>query len=197
MNKIKCFAISIIAILTATTASAQTYIKTNALYWGVLIPNVSVETRLGNHLTFNGDFVISFWENFGGRKLKGTQTIAELRYYPKASFDGFYVGGYAGFDTYQVSKWDHASTDIQHGIGYALGVTLGYEITIGKRWNMDFYVGGGWHLGKYWGERIMPDGSTEMYAPWNASGEWIPYKAGVSFAYRLTSDKRMKKRFEY
>lgn len=179
--------ILMIIILSIPTTKSQTYIKSNALYWAVLVPNVSVETRLGNHFTFNGDFVISFWENFGGRKLKGTQTIAEARYYPKAAFDGFYVGGYAGFDTYQVSKWDHSNNELQHGIGYALGVTLGYQLSIAKRWNMDFYVGGGWHLGKYWGERLLPDGTSEVYAPWNASGEWIPYKAGVTFAYRLNS----------
>lgn len=189
--------IALLALLCVTTitAKAQTYIKSNALYWAVLVPNVSVETRLGKHFTFNGDFVISFWDNFAGRKLQGTQTIAEGRYYPKAAFDGFYVGGYFGFDTYNVSKWDHPATDIQHGIGYALGLTLGYQLKIAKRWNMDFYVAGGWHLGKYWGETILPDGTSEVYAPWNASGEWIPYKVGVTFAYRLTSNKRMEKRF--
>ncbi|MEG2478745.1 MAG: DUF3575 domain-containing protein, partial [Mucinivorans sp.] len=164
-------------------------------YWAVLVPNVSLETRMAKHFSFNGDFAISLWENIGGRKLKGTQSSIEFRYYPKEAFKGFYAGVYGGFDTYQVSKWDHTNNELQHGIGYAVGLTLGYQLKIAKRWNMDFYLAGGWHLGQYWGERLLPDGTTEMYAPWNKSGEWIPYKAGVTFAYRLTSNKRMHKRF--
>lgn len=175
-----------VALMVVGTTTAQTYIKTNALYWAVLVPNVSVETRLHDNFTFNGDFVISLWEDIGGRMLKGTQTIAEFRYYPKQSFKGFYVGAYAAFDSYNVSKWDHNSNELQHGVGISLGLTLGYQLAIAKRWNMDFYLGGGWHHGWYWGERRLPEGGTEMYAPWNKSGEWIPYKAGVTFAYRLS-----------
>lgn len=187
--------LTLLVLITFSATQAQTYIKSNSLYWAALVPNVSVETRLGEHFTFNGDVVSSFWENINGRPLVGTQFIAEGRWYPKQAFKGFYVGAFFGFDTYKLSKWDHPATDIQHGIGWALGVTIGGQISIAKRWNMDFYVGGGWHLGKYWGETILPDGTSQMYAPWNASGEWIPYKAGVSFGYRLTSDARMKKRF--
>lgn len=190
----KRFFIAFIALAAICSAQAQTYIKTNSLYWLAVVPNVSVETRLGNHFTFNGDVVSSFWENIGGRPLVGTQIIAEGRWYPKEAFKGFYAGGYAAFDTYRVSKWDHPKTDIQHGIGWALGVTLGYQLSIANRWNMDFYAGGGWHLGKYWGEKKLPDGTSEVYAPWNASGEWIPYKLGVTFAYRLTSNKCMQAR---
>lgn len=185
----------VILLFGSTFASAQTYIKTNAIYWLGLIPNVGLETRLGNHFTFNGEVVASLWENIGGRPYVGAQFIAGARYYPKAAFKGFYVGGDFGFDIYKMSKWDHPASDIQHGIGYYLGLTLGYQLAISKRWNMDFYAGGGWHLGQYWGETIQPDGSAVMYAPWNSSGEWIPYKIGVTFSYRLTSNKRMENRF--
>lgn len=174
------------------SAGAQTYIKTNALYWVGLLPNVGVETRLANHFTFNAEAVASFWENINGRPYMGTQIIAGVRYYPKQAFKGFYVGGDAALDAYNVSKWDHPVTDIQHGVGLYLGLTLGYQLPIAKRWNMDFYAGGGWHHGWYWGENTL---TGEPYAAWNKSGEWIPYKLGVTFAYRLTSNKRMLKRF--
>lgn len=122
----------------------------------------------------------------------GLQAIAGARYYPKQAFKGFYVGADAAFDTYKVSKWDHPATDIQHGVGMYYGLTLGYQLSIGKRWNMDFYAGGGWHLGWYWGEDML---TGQPYVGWNKSGEWLPYKLGVTFAYRLTSPKRMDKRF--
>lgn len=189
MKKIICI---VILAFAALGASAQTYIKTNALYWVGLLPNVQVETRLANHFTFQGEVNASLWENIGGRPYMGLQAIAGARYYPKQAFKGFYVGADAAFDTYKVSKWDHPATDIQHGIGMYYGLTLGYQISIGKRWNMDFYAGGGWHLGWYWGEDML---TGQPYVGWNKSGEWLPYKLGVTFAYRLTSPKRMDKRF--
>lgn len=188
-----------ILTLTPLCASAQTYIKGNALYWIAGLPNVQVETRLGENFTFQGEVNGSFW-TLGDKPMIGIQNILGARWYPKAAFKGFYAGGDFGFDLYKVSKWDHWNrpdngVDVQHGIGYYLGITLGYQLSIAKRWNMDFFVGGGWHLGKYWGETVFPDGRSEMYAAWNASGEWIPYKIGVTFGYRLTSEKRMVERF--
>lgn len=197
MKKLLALAI----LLTSLSAEAQTYIKTNALYWLGGLPNVQVETRLAKHFTFQGEVNTSFW-TINDRPMQGAQFITGFRYYPskKGAFNGFYLGGDFAFDVYKVSKWDHwgksdGSIDIQRGIGYYLGFTLGYQLPIAKRWNMDFYAGGGWHLGKYWGETQHQNGSTEMYAAWNASGEWIPYKLGVTFGYRLTSEKRMVERF--
>lgn len=185
--------LTIILLFCMTYANAQTYIKSNALYWVGLLPNVGVETRLANHFTFNAETVFALWEKVNDRPYLGSQVIVGARYYPKQAFKGFYVGGDVAFDSYNTSKWDHPATDIQHGVGLYLGITLGYQLPIAKRWNMDFYAGGGWHHGWYWGEDLL---TNEPYALWNRSGEWIPYKLGVTFAYRLTSDKRMQKRFD-
>lgn len=174
-------------LLSATELKAQTYIKANALYYVVGIPNVSVETKLGRNWTFNADAVFSPWESFFGRKMVIGQIIPEVRYYIKEANRGFYAGGYVAADVYRMNKFtDHPKTDIQHGWGMSLGITLGYELPIAKRWLMDFYAGGGWHHGWYWGEDRLTGG---MYAGWNRSGEWIPYKLGVAFAYRLGRNK--------
>ncbi len=169
---------------------SQTYIKTNALYWAALMPNLQVETSLGGNFTFQGEVNASLWEGVTDKNvpLMGVQFIAGSRYYFEEKFTGFYVGGDVGFDIYNMSRpdyWGETAIGIQHGIGYYLGVTAGYQLAIGERWNIDFFVGGGWHLGLYWGERRYNDGSTEVYTPWNRSGEWIPYKVGVTFAFRL------------
>lgn len=192
--------IVLVFLLASMSAGAQTYIKTNALYWVAGLPNAQIETRLAKHFTFQGEVNASFW-TIDHKPMRGAQFITGFRYYPKEAFKGFYAGGDFSFDVYNASKWGHwnlpdGSFDIQHGIGYYFGITIGYQIPISKRFNMDFYAGGGWHLGKYWGETQYPDGHMEMYVPWNGSGEWIPYKIGVTFGYRLTSPKRMAARFE-
>lgn len=186
--------ITLLGVLSLSAAS-QTYIKTNALYWAALLPNVQVETRLGNQFTFQGEVNASLWDNlFDGRPLMGLQTIAGVRWYPKQAFKGFYVGADAAFDTYKVSNFItmYPSYLVQHGVGMYFGATIGYQLPIGKRWNMDFYAGGGWHHGWYYG---IDTRTGEEYVPWNKSGEWLPYKLGVTFAYRLTSPARMNKRF--
>lgn len=173
----------ILATTLSLSAGAQTTIKTNALYWAVLAPNIGVETRLGEHFTFNGEVVGLLWEKINERPYMGVQVIVGARYYPKQAFQGFYVGADAAFDAFKVSKWDHPAADVQHGVGMYYGLTLGCQISIGKRWNIDFYAGGGWHLGWYYATHYDTDVIT---APWNKSGEWIPYKLGVTFAYRLS-----------
>ena len=46
-----------LAMCVARSAAQGTALKWNALYWAVGVPNMSVETRLGNRFTFNGDVV--------------------------------------------------------------------------------------------------------------------------------------------
>lgn len=146
----------------------------NTLYAARLVPNVSVEARISNHFTFNVDLEASLWEKIRDRPYMIGQVIPELRYYPKQSFQGFYVGAYAAADIYKVSKWDHSSTDVQRGGSISLGPSIGYELPIGGRWLMDFY------LVRHYGINTE---TNQQYAPWNTSGECIPYKAGVSFAF--------------
>lgn len=183
----------LVLLLLSLSASSQTYIKSNALYWVGLLPNVQVETRLSDNFTFQGELNASLWESvFDDRPLMGLQAIAGFRWYPKQAFKGFYVGVDASFDVYKVSNFItlYPPYKVQHGVGMYYGLTLGYQLSIGKRWNMDFYAGGGWHLGWYYG---VDTRTGELFVPWNKSGEWLPYKLGVAFAYRLTSDKRMAK----
>ncbi|MEF9950666.1 MAG: DUF3575 domain-containing protein [Mucinivorans sp.] len=168
--------------VTHKSKEYKTTLKWNALYLAVGVVNMSVETKIARHFSFNGDVVFSPWAEIGGRPYLVGQAIAEFRYYIKQTFDGFYAGVYGAFDQYRLSKFDHPATDIQEGIGMCYGLTLGYQLPIGKRWTMDFYLSGGWHLGWYIGYDTLNGG---RYADWNKSGEWIPYKIGVAFALKI------------
>lgn len=180
----KIIALYLFALLgiTSDVTAQNTSLKWNSLYWAMGAPNMSVETRLNHKFTFNGDVVVSPWLSINGRPYKGLQLISEARFYPKQAFKGFYVGAYLGYDSYELSKWGHPKTEIQHGIGLGVGATVGWQIDIARRWGMDFYVGYGWHHGWYYG---VDETTGNLYVDWNKSAEWIPYKAGVTFAYRL------------
>ena len=120
--------------LFSFVSKAQTYLKANALYYMVGIPNLSAETKLSNNWTFNGGFVYSPWQSIKDRPYVIWQIIPEVRFYTKEVNKGFYVGVFAGTDFYKLCKWDHPKHEIQHGWGIALGGAVGYEISIGRRW---------------------------------------------------------------
>lgn len=184
-------------ISTSCAAMAQTSIKTNALYWMAGVPNASLEVGFARKWSYNVDLVYSPWERFLDNKpLIIGQFINEVRFYPKQVNKGFYVGGYAAGHGFKMSKWNYGYDRYQIGYGISLGVSVGYELPISNRWLVDFYAGGGWQLSWYRGFNYP---SGDMYIGWNASGEWIPYKIGVAFSYRLSKksspygDKRKAK----
>ena len=150
--------------LSLSAVQAQTKLKWNALYWAMGVVNMSAETKLADKWTFNGDAVYSPWKSIEGNPMRFGQLIVEGRYYPKGAFNGLYVGGY------------------QKGNGMSFGATLGYQIKINDRWAVDLFASYGWQHSRYKGY-IKSTG--EMYVGKNASAEWLPYKLGASFVYRL------------
>ena len=170
-------------ILLPMCASAQTYLKFNGLYWALGIINASVETKLNDKLTFNTDAVFSPWESVGGYPFLIGMLMPEVRYYTRKANDGFYLGAFSTIHTYKMSKWDHIrKNEYQKGWGYGFGASVGYQLPVSDRWNLDLYAGYGWVHGEYKGYYID---SGEKYTDWNGSGEWIPLKLGVSFSYRI------------
>lgn len=165
------------------TLSAQTYVKFNALYWGLGVINGSVETKLNDKLTFNSDLVFSPWNSISGNAMLIGQLIPEVRYYHKGANNGFYVGAYAGGHLFKMTKWNYINTGkYQKGKGYALGLSIGYQIPINDRWRVDLYAGYGYQHSWY---RGYNKNTGEQYVGLNKSGEWIPYKIGAAFAYRI------------
>lgn len=178
------FIIFVILILCLSSKSnAQTYLKWNAAYWAVGIVNMSVETKISDRWTFNGDVVYSPWKSINGNHFEFVQIIPEFRFYLKEAFNGVYFGGYGTFHIFDLTKWNYWNKNkYQRGEGFGFGATVGFATDIGKRWNLDVYVGGGWQDSQYKGYN-SPSG--EMYKNKNGSGEWLPYKFGITIAYRL------------
>ena len=152
--------------LSLSTVQAQTKLKWNALYWAMGVVNMSAETKLTDKWTFNGDAVYSPWKSIEGNPMRFGQLIVEGRYYPKGAFNGLYVGGYGSYHRlFKFTKWNYINHDkYQKGNGMSFGASYG------------------WQHSRYKGY-IKSTG--EMYVGKNASAEWLPYKLGASFVYRL------------
>lgn len=177
-----------IVLFLSIQLQSQTFIKFNGATALVGIPNVGIETSIGEKTTFSFDVMASFWKSFNGNSPMEFYTFTpEIRYHFKEKYNGFYVGAHAGPDFYQLQKWNYWDTNkYEHGFGYRLGVTVGYNIKLNDKFLLDIFAGGGWHQGFYHG--YYNDGTPGRYEKaqnWNKSGEWLPYRGGVMISYKL------------
>ncbi|MBK0368593.1 DUF3575 domain-containing protein [Flavobacterium agrisoli] len=171
-----------------STLQSQTYIKANVLTALVLIPDIGIETSIGEKTTFQFDVMASFWNSFDGKHpMKFYTFTPEVRYHFKEKYNGFYVGAHIGADKYQLQKWNYwESNQYEDGFGYRLGATIGYNVKLNEKFNLDCFVGGGWHQGFYHG--YYNDGTPGRYdraQNYNKSGEWLPYRGGIMLSYKL------------
>jgi len=169
----------------AMRAQTETYIKMNAATLLLGIPNIGIETSLGEKSTIQIDATASFWESVNGEPFKFLIITPEYRYYFKKRFQGCYVGAHIGGTTFKLSKFFRDNDAYQKGFGYTAGLTLGLQKSLSDRFNIDFFLGGGMHQGFYKGYKmdtgIRSDGATK----YNKSGEWLPYRGGVMISYKL------------
>ncbi len=114
--------------------------------------------------------------------------MMEYRNYPFSErHSGFFVGANAGRNEYKMNKaiipfMQHvaSSRDYDWGVGVCVGITLGYKFTITDALHLELSASGGWQHS--WHE---PYSNGALTWPLNASGEWLPYKAGLYLSYRL------------
>lgn len=180
----------IIFLILIHTLQSQTFIKFNAVTAVALVPNIGVETSIGEKTTFSFDVMASFWNSFDGKKpMKFYTFTPEIRYHFKEKYSGFYTGGHIGFDTYEIQKWNYWKdnpTLYEKGKGYRIGATIGYNTKLNDKFLLDVFVSGGWHQGFYKGHyNDGTPGSYENVKNWNKSGEWIPYGGGIMISYKL------------
>lgn len=178
----KLFFLTAACLFVCHAAFSQTRIKANMLYWALGMPNASVETRLTDRLTFNSDLTYSPWKSLDGNHFEFLKIIPEIRFYTKNAFSGFYVGAYGSFQFFNITKWNYwNSGKYQRGRGFALGASVGYTYAIDEKLGLDVYLGGGWQNSQYRGY----EKNGKQYVGWNGSGEWLPYKVGISLSYKL------------
>ncbi|MBC5838015.1 DUF3575 domain-containing protein [Flavobacterium muglaense] len=173
-------------LLVAMHSQSQTYVKVNAFTTLLTIPNVAVETKIGEKSTLNFDVLASLWKSVNGKPREFYTFTSEYRYHFKSTDNGFYVGGNIGLSAYNFQKWNYINTDYyERGKGYFIGSTIGYKAKINDKFYLDCFLGGGWHQGFYRGYRISDGTRYEHAQHYNKSGEWFPYRGGVMVSYKL------------
>ena len=64
----------------------------------------------------------------------------EARYYFTKAMEKWYVGANLGLGVYNMQKWNYWSLNdrYQKGFNYMIGGTVGYQLKLSDRWNIDF-----------------------------------------------------------
>lgn len=172
-----------ISLLNSQTED-KTYIKGNAASFLLAMPNIGIETRIGEKTTFQIDILASLWNSVNGVPFKFATLTPEFRYHFNEKFNGFYAGIHFGGSIYKISKYGRAN-EYQEGFGYMVGSTIGYQKKINTKLLLEFFIGGGSHQGFYKGYNIKTGERYDNAEKYNKSGEWIPYRGGIMIAYKL------------
>ena len=163
-------------------------VKTNLVHWAAMgTPNLGLEFALNRKYTLEisgGYNPFTFNDN---RKIKHWIVQPEMRYWLCESFNGHFFGLHGLVGEYNAGGIDipfgRLSKLKDHryeGYAYGAGISYGYQWVIGKKWNLEFNIGGGYTYLTYDKYPCVKCGSKESSGTNNYFGIT---KAAVSVIY--------------
>lgn len=152
-------------------------IKTNALYWGAMTPNLGVEMALGRKWSINIDGMYAPWNFKNNKKYLGWAIQPELRLWCCQVFTRHYVGLHYHYARYNIGQ------EMYRRDGHLMGggITYGYIWVINDKWNIDFNVGVGYARIEY--DKFMQE--CNLLVTERSRNYWGPTKAGITFVYKI------------
>ncbi len=134
------FLFAICAMYGVSAHAQRVALKTNAIDWLMLSPNLSLETRLSAHMTLDVGFSANpFPVSIAGYRWNNLRFQPELRYYFARPMSRHFVGLAALGASYRLNM----KTRFLHGIMAGVGATYGYAFVLNKNWNMEAEIGVG------------------------------------------------------
>ena len=183
MKYVKYIVLSILLFGGYSVVSAQQFaVKTNGLMLMALTPNLEMELVTGEHSSI-GFGAFGHSNPYGlDSKVVGLQT--EYRYW----FNGRpmtreFIGVAALGSSYKMKIGDY----IYDGDAVGLGFTAGYSLSLGKRFNLEFYGGlglVGFKQKYYYKDDSYDDYFNDGSVVTNSKGfKLLPTKLGISISY--------------
>jgi len=188
---------------TDSLFNAKVELKLNLTSALILVPNIGIEVKLSEKLSYQLDTSASFYDSIEGSPFHTTQIFNELRFYPKLQEGknprSFFIGPHIGYGmfTLRLPKLitSIVDTQLKEEGSYQSGRNAYYGITIGKKIplkndkiNLELFVGGGTSQSNYkyynkLGNRIYVNPDIEK--DFNQSGEELIYRGGLMLTYKL------------
>lgn len=181
-------------IVTTEDWSRKLYLKTNALFWGMGITNVSAEIDLAKHWSFTIPLCYSAWNYFTSTiKFRTLAVQPEFRYWLKEDNQRFFIGAHFGYAQYNVAVDGNYRIQDHNGTSPALGggISVGYRMPISKseKWHIEFTLGAGvygLHYDKFYNVNNGKLVDTHRKTYWGIDN------AAINISYRFDLKKRKK-----
>ena len=131
----------ILVLLTSSQLYAQRVaVKSNALYWATLSPNLGAEFRVSRHFTVNLEVAGNPFKLSDKLKTQFVGATPEVRYWFEGRPHARHFAGVMGL----VASHNLVLNDQKHtGETIGAGLTYGYSFVLGRRWSLETTVGAG------------------------------------------------------
>ena len=170
-------------------------LKSNLLYDALLVPNLSLEARIGSGWTLGAGGMLAWWSKdakhrywriYGGdleiRKYFGTLSKSK-------PLQGHHLGIYGDFLTYD---FEFGAKGYQSKATYAAGIKYGYSHPIANRLNLDFALGIGYLHSNY--KTYVPRDGCYVYQE-TKKRKWLgPTQAEISLVWLIGKGNTNKKK---
>lgn len=169
--------ISAILLLLSNLCRSQDFaLKTNALYWAAVTPNIGIEAALSEKMTLDISGAYNPWTYKDDKKMRFWLVQPEVRYWFCGKFEGHFIGvhlhGAQYFGGFSEKRYD----------GYLAGggITYGYDWILSPHWNLELAAGAGYAWLWYKESERIPC----LKCSENKTGNYFgPTKLSVSFVY--------------
>lgn len=177
-KKILILLIILLASATGTIHAQRVALKTNALEWVALSPNLALEARMSRRVTFNitmGGSPLSHYPALDNVRLRNFNITPSLRYWFNRPMARHFMGVNLTAVLFDVRLRDRCwSGDL-----FSAGLDYGYALVLSRHWNVEFTAGIG--LGRARGYDYR---SWQTRPSHPNMSRWVPVpRLGVSFAY--------------
>lgn len=163
---VKGLVLTMMLLAAMTTAQGQTVyaveekpttvqLRTNALYWLALSPNIGVELQTDMGIAFLADYVGAWWNsNKSHRYWSNYACHLEGRYYLGANkqttpYKGHHIGVYGYLATYDFEFGNKGYQCPDLTKTFSVGVSYGWSMPVNKRLSFDFTIGIGYLQSRY------------------------------------------------
>lgn len=169
-----------LGLLMFTGLSAQRVaVKSNALYWATMSPNLGLEFRLSRHFTLNVEAAANPFKISDKFKTRFFGVTPEVRYWFEARPHAHHFIGAMGLgSTYSLAL----KNNIHNGDAWGAGLTYGYSFVLNTRWSLETTIGAG-----------LLKVNEKKYKSWEPEPKqanrdkfmFAPMKLGVTFVYLI------------
>ncbi len=165
-------------------------LKTNLLYYGLLLPNLELEWLINKHWSVAAEGNLAWWGSYKHEKsYRLTLIDGEGRYWikPRAPWHGMYAGVMAGGGWYDLENGSPG----HYGWGVMSGLTFGYMWPIKRNLSLEAEIGAGYMYTRY--KDYEPIEGHHVYLRTKEMNYFGPLKLKFSIVWRFLEVNKSKR----